>query len=82
MVAGHTGQLSLITAVLNTGGNLVRTFTTVVLYIEDPEGDWLGLLVMTKSLILNSVIVLQVYMYPESLKENKTGSESRKHSQH
>ena len=71
MTAGHTGQLSQLTAVMNTGGNMIRTFTTAVIYMEDPEGDCLGLIVMRVSFICNCVIVLQVIMYQERDLKNK-----------
>ena len=69
-LSGSTGQLSLITAILITGGNILRAFTTAVVYIDDPEGDWLGLVVMLKSLLCNFVILLQVILYQKSAKEN------------
>ena len=62
LVAGHTGQLSLITQMMNTGGNMVRTFTTAVIYMQDKEGDCLGLAVMVLSLACNCVILIQVSM--------------------
>ena len=71
MTAGHTGQLSQLTAVMNTGGNMIRTFTTAVIYMEDPEGDCLGLIVMSVSFICNCVIVSQVLMYQEQALLNK-----------
>ena len=69
-LSGSTGRLSLITAFLITGGNILRAFTTAVVYIDDPEGDWLGLVVMLKSLLCNFVILLQVILYQKSAKEN------------
>ena len=71
MTAGHTGQLSQLTAVMNSGGNMIRTFTTAVIYMEDPEGDCLGLIVMSVSFICNCVIVTQVFMYQEQALQNK-----------
>ena len=63
LLAGHTGQLSLVTQLMNTGGNLVRTFTTAVLYMQDTQGDSLGMVVMVVSFICNCIITLQVTMY-------------------
>ena len=63
LLAGHTGQLSLVTQVINTVGNLVRTFTTAVLYMQDTQGDSLGMIVMVVSFICNCVITLQVSRY-------------------
>ena len=63
LLAGHTGQLSLVTQLMNTGGNLVRTFTTAVIYMQDTQGDSLGMVVMVVSFICNCIITLQVTMY-------------------
>ena len=63
LLAGHTGQLSLVTQIMNTGGNLVRTFTTAVIYMQDTQGDSLGMVVMVVSFICNCIITLQVTMY-------------------
>ena len=71
LLAGHTGQLSLVTQIMNTGGNLVRTFTTAVLYMQDTQGDSLGMVVMVVSFICNCIITLQVTMYQARIIDKK-----------
>ena len=71
LLAGHTGQLSLVTQVMNTGGNLVRTFTTAVIYMQDTQGDSLGMVVMVVSFICNCIITLQVTMYQARIIDKK-----------
>ena len=72
LITNSTGQLSLVTALVITCGNLVRTFTSAVLYMEDPEGDCLGLSVMIVTLCLNSVILLQVLLYQRDVDLSKS----------
>ena len=71
MTAGNTGQLSQLTAVMNAGGTLVRTFTTAVIYLEDPEGDCLGLICIVTTFLCNCIIVSQVIVYQDTKKEKK-----------
>ena len=71
LLAGHTGQLSLVTQIMNTGGNLVRTFTTAVIYMQDTQGDSLGMVVMVVSFICNCIITLQVTMYQSRIIDKK-----------
>ena len=71
LLAGHTGQLSLVTQIMNTGGNLVRTFTTAVIYMQDTQGDSLGMVVMVVSFICNCIITLQVTMYQARIIDKK-----------
>ena len=71
LLAGQTGQLSLVTQIMNTGGNLVRTFTTAVIYMQDTQGDSLGMVVMVVSFICNCIITLQVTMYQARIIDKK-----------
>ena len=71
LVAGHTGQLSLETCAMCTAGNMVRTFTTFTVYLQDPNGDWLGPVVITGSLLCNIIITTQVLKSEYRVRDRK-----------
>ena len=57
----HTGQLSLISAGLNAVGAAARVFTT----LKTPEtaADTMMLLGFSVSVVLNGLLVLQIFIY-------------------
>lgn len=55
---GHTGQLALITLLLNLAGALARLFTTI-----QETGDTIQLAGIMISALTNAVLVLQVFVY-------------------
>lgn len=55
---GQTGQLALITLVLNFGGSVARTFTTL-----QETGDMYQLAGFAVSLVLNGALIFQVLYY-------------------
>ncbi|TEB16911.1 Mannose P dolichol utilization defect 1 protein, partial [Perkinsus sp. BL_2016] len=56
---GHTGQLALITFALSGLGNLARVFTT----IKQTPDDFISLVSMLVSAVLNFTLVVQIIVY-------------------
>lgn len=54
----HTGQLALITLLLNVAGSLARLFTTI-----QETGDLYNLIGIAVSAVLNILLVMQIFMY-------------------
>jgi mannose-P-dolichol utilization defect protein 1 len=55
---GHTGQLALVTLVLNFGGSVARLFTTM-----QETGDPVQLAGFAVAILLNGTLVLQVLLF-------------------